>query len=137
MAEILRIFKIQHHIRIPHPWISLGANFQVHSSILYFGNVTLLIYKSLYGKNCKRPTLGSRDQEPDFFGFFFLQHVRGPLVLSFYAKKSTHQWLRVLSKLKKPDFDQFSDILAIFRGPRTTNQIFQDFFFFCTMSKDH
>ena len=47
----------------------------------------------------------------------FSQHVRGPLVLSFYAKKGTEKWLRFSSKLEKPDFDQFSDILAIFRGP--------------------
>ena len=36
MAEILNFFKIQPHIRIPHPQISLGGNFQVLSSILIF-----------------------------------------------------------------------------------------------------
>ena len=34
----------------------------------------------------------------------FSQNVRGPLDLSFSAKKSTHQWLRFLSKLEKPHF---------------------------------
>ena len=37
MAKSLRIFKIQHHILIPHRRINLGGNFQGHSSILDFG----------------------------------------------------------------------------------------------------
>ena len=49
-----------------------------------------------------------------FFQIFFsLQHVRGPLVLSFYAKKSTHQWTNGLSKVEKHDFRP-SDILDTF-----------------------
>ena len=47
----------------------------------------------------------------------FSQNVRGPLDLSFSARKSTHQWLRFLSKLEKP---HFLAILGHF-GPKFPN----------------
>ena len=47
----------------------------------------------------------------------FSQNVRGPLDLSFSAKKSIHQWLRFSSKLEKP---HFRAILGHF-GPKFPN----------------
>ena len=54
MAKSLRISKIQHHILIPHPQISLGGSFQVHTSILKFQTFqTRFVAKEMAKNGCK------------------------------------------------------------------------------------